>query len=482
MLAKLKSSVLAKLIAIYIIIAFLLVGVLGLTITGACKQELLKIRFRQLNEKAVSVGLMLMQTGISEQQLLYSGVLQSIAQEHDAVLQIAHSDGCIFAEYDGRAAGAMKDGKYIDTAAMNAISAGKVYSRMDYRNENGESTSTVTVGITSIEGELKYIVAIHASDASVDNAYLRILGKFWIPCVVIVGLCIVLILLLNYSITTPLVEMNSVAKEISRGNYSKHVLVTSSDEVGQLAQSFNAMADELEKTDTMRKDFIANISHELRTPLTSINGFVQGILDGTIPASEQRRYLEIVLAESQRLSRLTREMLDLSRIESGKYKISKAVFDINELLRRVIITLGDKLEEKEIDFVADFKEERICVAADAGCIEQVCVNLMDNAIKFTDKGKNITVTSEIVGGKARITIADEGKGISKEDLAHIWDRFYTENKSRSGNSGMGLGLSIVKRLLAEHGEDINVESEPGKGTAFSFELELAPKGSGAMKL
>lgn len=159
----------------------------------------------------------------------------------------------------------------------------------------------------------------------------------------------------------------------------------------------------------MRKDFIANISHELRTPLTSINGFVQGILDGTIPASEQRRYLEIVLAESQRLSRLTREMLDLSRIESGKYKISKAVFDINELLRRVIITLGDKLEEKEIDFVADFKEERICVAADAGCIEQVCVNLMDNAIKFTDKGKNITVTSEIVGGKARITIADEGK-------------------------------------------------------------------------
>ena len=276
--------------------------------------------------------------------------------------------------------------------------------------------------------------------------------------------------------------MNSVVKEISRGNYSKHVLVTSSDEVGQLAQSFNAMADELEKTDTMRKDFIANISHELRTPLTSINGFVQGILDGTIPASEQRRYLEIVLAESQRLSRLTREMLDLSRIESGKYKISKAVFDINELLRRVIITLGDKLEEKEIDFVADFKEERICVAADAGCIEQVCVNLMDNAIKFTDKGKNITVTSEIVGGKARITIADEGKGISKEDLAHIWDRFYTENKSRSGNSGMGLGLSIVKRLLAEHGEDINVESEPGKGTAFSFELELAPKGSGAMKL
>ena len=209
---------------------------------------------------------------------------------------------------------------------------------------------------------------------------------------------------------------------------------------------------------------------------------MQGILDGTIPASEQRRYLEIVLAESQRLSRLTREMLDLSRIESGKYKISKAVFDINELLRRVIITLGDKLEEKEIDFVADFKEERICVAADAGCIEQVCVNLMDNAIKFTDKGKNITVTSEIVGGKARITIADEGKGISKEDLAHIWDRFYTENKSRSGNSGMGLGLSIVKRLLAEHGEDINVESEPGKGTAFSFELELAPKGSGAMKL
>ena len=281
----------------------------------------------------------------------------------------------------------------------------------------------------------------------------------------------------------PLRSLSKKISDIQAQNLSVSIDVPEShDEISKLTEAFNQMLVRLNNAFDVQKQFSANAAHELRTPLTSINGFVQGILDGTIPASEQRRYLEIVLAESQRLSRLTREMLDLSRIESGKYKISKAVFDINELLRRVIITLGDKLEEKEIDFVADFKEERICVAADAGCIEQVCVNLMDNAIKFTDKGKNITVTSEIVGGKARITIADEGKGISKEDLAHIWDRFYTENKSRSGNSGMGLGLSIVKRLLAEHGEDINVESEPGKGTAFSFELELAPKGSGAMKL
>jgi len=235
------------------------------------------------------------------------------------------------------------------------------------------------------------------------------------------------------------------------------------------------MAEELEKTDTMSKDFVANISHELRTPLTSINGFIQGILDGTIPQDQHRKYLEIVLNESQRLTKLTREMLDLSRIESGKYSINKTVFDINELLRRVLITLENKIDAKKLDINIEFEQERTFVLADSGCIEQVCVNLIDNAIKFTDEGKNISITTKVEDGSVRISIADSGKGISKEDMKHIWDRFYTENKSRSGNIGMGLGLPIVKRLLAEHGRDIIVESELGVGTRFTFELETAPK-------
>lgn len=465
--------------------AFLLIGVLGFTIAGACKQELLKIRLNQLTEKAGAVGQLLLHSSASDRDYIYSGVLQGIVDEYDAVLQIADKNGHILEEYDGERYGVTGlPEKYLDANAVQTVNNGGIYAILNYHNGTYDTVmTTVVVGVYGFNSsEPDYIVALHASDKSVDVAYGRLISKFWIPCIVIIGLCVVLIILLNYSITTPIVEMNAVAREIQRGNYGKQVFVNGSDEVAQLAESFNAMAEELDKTDTMRKDFVANISHELRTPLTSINGFVQGILDGTIPQEEQRKYLEIVLAESQRLSKLTREMLDLSRIESGKYTINKVAFDVNELLRRVIITLSNKLEEKEIDFVADFKEERIYVLADVGCIEQVCVNLMDNAIKFTDKGKNITVTTEVADGKARISIADKGKGISKEELSHIWDRFYTENKSRSGNSGMGLGLSIVKRLLAEHGQDIHVQSQPGEGTCFWFELDLVSKNSKALKL
>lgn len=482
MLKKLSGSVLTKLIAIYILMAVLLIGVLGFTLANACKQELLNIRIQQLAERVESVAQMLRLDNDLEalEQPLFISVLQGVVDEYDAVLQVALPDGSIYCEIDGQSIGVIgQPGAALDNNVMRVINQGKTYAIVNYPNKTyNKVMSTVAMPVYSgpDRQEILCIVAMHASDAAVDVAYGRLISKFWIPCLAIVGLCVVLVMLLNYSITTPLVEMNSAANEIKRGNFDKRVYVTSEDEVGQLAESFNAMAEELSKTDTMRKDFVANISHELRTPLTSINGFVQGILDGTIPEQEQRKYLEIVLAETQRLSRLTREMLDLSRIESGKYEVNKVSFDINELLRRVIITMETKLDEKDIDFAADFREERINVLADMGCIEQVCVNLLDNAIKFTDKGKNITVVSEIVDGKAKISISDQGKGISEQDAAHIWDRFYTENKSRAGNIGMGLGLSIVKRLLMEHGQDITVESKLGEGTCFAFTLDLAPKG------
>lgn len=226
----------------------------------------------------------------------------------------------------------------------------------------------------------------------------------------------------------------------------------------------------------MRKDFVANVSHELRSPLTSITGFVQGMLDGTIPESEYKKYLEIVLAESQRLSRLTKEMLDLTRIESGNMPLHKTVFDINELIRRVIITKENALENKQLDLNIAFKEEKINVYADQGGIEQVLVNLLDNAIKFTPPGGEISISSCIKEGRAAVAIKDTGAGIKQDILPHIWERFYTENKSRTGSKGVGLGLSIVKRIMVQHGQDITAQSKEGEGSTFTFTLELAPKG------
>lgn len=479
MFRKISSSILAKLIAIYLLMAFLLIGVLGFTVASASKQELLNMRIDQISKNAESIRQLILLNGAIEKREHYSGIIQGVADECDGVIQIADGTGRILYSFFPQVmtnVGEVEEGQYLDSDVLKVVSQGKKYILKDYYNKVfDQMMSTVVIDVRTDDNVVINYIIVHARNSNVNISYSRLIERLLIPCIAVIGLGVVLIILLNYSITTPLVEMNSAVQNIKRGNYNKQVLVTSRDEVGQLAESFNAMAQELEKTDTMRKDFVANISHELRTPLTSINGFVQGLLDGTIPDSEKEKYLQIVLSESQRLSKLTREMLDLSRIESGKYKINISTFDINELLRRVIITLGNKIDEKDIDFRVDFQQERIYVNADIGCIEQVCVNLLDNAIKFTERGKAVTVTSTVSEGEAIVAIQDCGKGIEASVLEHIWDRFYTENKSRSGNKGMGLGLSIVKRLLAEHGRDIFVTSQVGVGTKFWFNLELSSK-------
>ena len=168
-------------------------------------------------------------------------------------------------------------------------------------------------------------------------------------------------------------------------------------------------------------------------------------------------------------------MLDLTRIESGNMPLNKTVFDINELIRRVIITKENALENKQLDLDIAFKEEKINVYADQGGIEQVLVNLLDNAIKFTPQGGQISLSSCIKEGKAVIAVKDTGSGIKADILPHIWERFYTENKSRTGSKGVGLGLFIVKRIMVQHGQDITAQSEENKGSVFTFTLELAHK-------
>lgn len=476
MFQRFGKSVLAKMIAIYILMAFLLVGVLGYTIIRSVRQESLDLRYEQLSSRINLIWSVAKENNYSLLDDEFDDLFQNMSRDHHGIIFITNSNGRIIKEYDGIASGvSYLPNKYLDKSLMQGIQNNNYYYISEYYNKTYSMyMSTSVTALRDSSAKVEHYIVIHIADNGIDEALLQISGRFWIPCLAIIGLCLVMIILLNYSITTPLVEMNSIVREIKRGNYSKRALITSRDEVGQLAENFNAMASELENTDTMSKDFIANIGHELRTPLTSINGFIQGILDGTIPQDQHKKYLEIVLSESQRLAKLTREMLDLSRIESGKYVINKTVFDINELLRRVIITLESKIDEKNLDISIDFEQERILVQADSGCIEQVCVNILDNAIKFTDSGKNIKIATSVNDGLATINIIDSGKGISKEDIGRIWDKFYTENKSRSGNVGMGLGLSIVKRLLAEHGRDIMVESEVGVGTKFSFQLDVAP--------
>ncbi|HAA24673.1 MAG TPA: sensor histidine kinase, partial [Ruminiclostridium sp.] len=224
----------------------------------------------------------------------------------------------------------------------------------------------------------------------------------------------------------------------------------------------------------MRRDFIANISHELRTPMTSINGFIEGILDGTIPAEKQKDYLNIVKDEVKRLQRLVSDLLDIARMEAGEMTMNISTFDICEVVRIGVIYLQKELEDKNLNFRANFEREAMFVSADKDAIQRVIINLLHNAVKFTPEGGNISVTVFEAKGKAEISVSDSGEGIPEEDLPYVFDRFHKADKSRSKDkTGVGLGLYIVKNIIKAHNEYITVQSKTGEGTTFTFHLTLA---------
>jgi signal transduction histidine kinase len=322
------------------------------------------------------------------------------------------------------------------------------------------------------------IIYLHTPVEEVKAVRTKVLTFFALSGAVAMGAAVVLIYFFSRRFTNPLKQIMYAASRISNGEFDKRVNIKSTDEVGELAKAFNHMAAALQNIEEMRREFIANVSHELRTPMTSIRGFIEGILDGTIPQDKQDHYLTIVRDETNRLNRLVNDLLDLARMEAGETKINPVVFDINELLRRCVIKLESLLVEKNLVVDADFEEEDIPVRADPDAIERVVYNLMHNAIKFTPAGGKISLITRKSRDTAEVTVRDTGIGIEPEELDMIWDRFYKSDKSRSRDkTGTGLGLAIVRNIVNEHGQTIRAESKPGEGTAFTFTLACAGRES-----
>ena len=308
----------------------------------------------------------------------------------------------------------------------------------------------------------------------VDKGRTSVLRLFLLSSIISIGLAMLLTYILSSRMTKPLKLMKNAAKEISGGNFEKRIEINSRDEIGELSKSFNKMVDSLQNLENMRRDFIANVSHELRTPMTSINGFVEGILDGTIPEDKQAYYLNIVKTEIMRLSRLVTDLLDLAKMEAGESVFNMQPFDICESLRKGIIVLENQIIEKNIHINANFENAKMMVIGDCDAIERVIINILHNAIKVSSHNVEIDVATGIIKGKIYVSITDHGRGISSDDLNYIWDRFYKVDKSRAiDKPGLGLGLAIVKNIIDGHHQEIIVKSEEGKGTEFTFMLEPA---------
>ena len=333
--------------------------------------------------------------------------------------------------------------------------------------------SYYTVGIpVKTRGETTIGVIFVSSSAESMSGLTSKFTKTVMACILVVLLVAFIML---YAVTAQLVkpirQMVKATRSFSKGDFTQRISVSDDREIGELALSFNNMAEDLALLESSHRSFVANVSHELKTPMTTIIGFVEGILDGTIPPEQHEHYLNIVLDESKRLSGVVRSMLNIARIETGETKLDITSFDINEVVCQALFPFEKKIEEKRLDIRGLDLEGKIMVDADKGLVHQVVYNLIDNAVKFASVDGYIEFRYIMDKNMAYISVVNSGEGISQEECRYIFDRFYKTDKSRSSDKhGVGLGLHIAKSIVKFHGGDIRVRSEQGKYTEFCFTL------------
>ena len=361
----------------------------------------------------------------------------------------------------------------------------------DYLEQVFESGYVTDTGmIRGLYPEMRYVVAmpvVHAqtgarigiiimsSPMEATQEVLREISKIFVFVSILVTLLAVcLMTLFVRQQSQPLRAMAKAARAFGHGELTARVNTEGNytQEVEDLALAFNNMASSLQKSEYQRQEFVANVSHELKTPMTTISGYVDGILDGTIPPEKGRQYLQVVSEETKRLNRLVRSMLDISRLQDqqGIPEEQKTRFDVEEILGQVLISFEQKIEEKKLQVQVDMPEHPVFTHANQDYITQVIYNLVDTGVKFCPEGGALEMLVREGSGKVYISVSNEGQTIPPEELPLVFDRFHKTDKSRSQNrDSWGLGLYIVKTIVSAHGENISVDSREGK-TTFAFTL------------
>ena len=327
------------------------------------------------------------------------------------------------------------------------------------------------------EGSLLGLVMVSVPTADTTAVLKKLANLYLNTAFVVVLLSALAALAYADRSSRPLREMAKAANDFGHGNLEARVRVEDSysEETRDLAVAFNNMASSLQKSEYQRQEFVANVSHELKTPMTTISGYVDGILDGTIPPERQNHYLQIVSDETKRLSRLVRSMLDISQLqdEKGMPDEKKMSFDMEECAGLALVNFEKKINDKHINVQVDMPEHPVYTFANQDAVTQVVYNLVDNAVKFCPEGGTLGLTIKEGGGKAYVSVSNDGETIPAEELPLVFDRFHKLDKSRSKNrDGWGLGLYIVKTIVCSHGENISVTSRDGK-TEFTFTMPLA---------
>lgn len=410
------------------------------------------------------------------------GIIPILNQGEDAKILILDSKGkillstVVYKEVDGIKVPMIspEDGDLgaIDMSVFEADQEGTLLLFKGKMSVIGKDKYHVTAVPIITENVLRgYSVCLMSTDAE-DEIVLTarksiINSSLWVMLAAVVA-----VYLITERVINPLKNMTKATKSFAKGDFSARVTVTGHDEIAELGESFNNMAEALDNFEKMRNSFLANVSHDLRTPMTTISGFIDGITSGAIPPEKHEYYLGVISSEVHRLSRLVSELLDISRLESGERKFNFESFDVAEMARIILISFEQKIGDKKLDVVFECENDVMIAYADKDAIYQVLYNLMHNAIKFSNEKGKLAISITRQNKKLRVSVYNEGPGIAKEDLSLVFDRFYKTDKSRGlDKSGVGLGLYICKTIIDAHGETIVAESPAESGAEFWFTLK-----------
>ncbi len=382
------------------------------------------------------------------------GNVELIAQPDGKVLD---RPGYVIAPYVAKQV--MQHGSYAEVGSMGVFAESSNYA--------------VGTSVIGDDDRLQAMVFVATKDESAAGMIRHSTQTLVLILLVTLAVALLISFFISQHMTRPLGVIAAAAKEFASGNFDVRVPEDNRCyEIDELAVSFNNMAKDLAQLEELTKGFISNVSHEFKTPMTTIGGFVDGMIDGTIPPEQHDKYLGIIAEETKRLSRMVNRMLDAAKIQSGELLLAPAPFDFTEMTSQIILSFEQKIEKRKIEVECELGD-RLMVMGDRDHLYRAVYNLVDNAVKFVEEGGKLTLNAHAEGAFCVLSVINTGTGISEEDLPHVFDRFYKADRSRSmDKTGAGLGLYIVKNIINLHGGEIAVRSGGGE-TEFSFTLPLA---------
>ena len=457
--------------------AYILLGILGFFLVTFVGSHLLEARL----EKSITSDIYQTAHRIAESDLVRHNItstnvesvqntLSLAANYPDTIIWIINSNGQIILS-------TRKDispDHPIDLDGFDPASWGSNYYQIgDFYGYFHDSRLSTIAPITEHLNTRGY-VAVHYLMSDLYQSRSSLLWIIQLLFVITYLMTAVLFFFYSFYIRKPLYAITKGASEFANGNLSYQIPVKSENELGYLASNLNYMADKLNRNGEYQRQFISNISHDFRSPLTSIKGYVEAMIDGTIPVEMQEKYLKIISYEAERLEKLTRGLLTLNELDIHKRMLNIQDFDINQIIKSTAASFEGTCTTRQILLELILSGQTLYAHADLEQIQQVLYNLLSNAIKFSPDHSTITIETTEKNGKIFVSVKDHGIGIPKSSLNRIWERFYKIDRSRGKDQkGTGLGLAIVKEIISAHGQHINVISTEGVGTEFIFTLEQA---------